>query len=693
MKVKKPGTRSGAEPIAGSLARPLSWVWAALVLSSLVFIPYALEQFEAPKAAVVRTLGVGLLVAMLGSVHSLRRVRWQPLDVAVAGWLVVETLSAVSSVAPRLSLLGDTEQHEGLATSLGLAGLYLATRWGPARPESLRATLRVAIGAAAGAGLYAILQVVGLDPLHWTRAAVYQTGGAFVRPCGTLGHPNLLGVVTSAALVAALPLAIEERRWRWLYAAGAALLAVATLLTLSRAAWLGVAGGGLVAGALSLLARAAGRTGAPSATRARSHARHLLVAAAGLGVLLVFVLAVSPLRERVSELLAPTGGTGRTRLEIWKSALAAWQARPWLGQGPDTFALVFPRFQTPAYWRLEWGVIPFHAHSIYLHALATRGILGLLAGLAWALALLLAARRAWQASSATRALLASFLALLVALAVAGAFGVLGVSGALLLVVASAAVVSLATQDERGAAGADGLGARPLQLGAIVAVLALFWSAGDLVASRAAFRSVMARADLRVPGALESAAAAADRSVSLRSLDDVLARQRAETYVGLGMVLRDPGAALGEAEASARRAVALAPLRAVNHQMLCNVLMGRALRGDTSGVPAAEAAFARGLELAPHDGLNMIQFAQEELLLGRPAAALGPARRVASLYPGRAEALMTLAQACLGVGDRAGARLALERASGLDWPAGSEGARRVQAMLDSVNGAAGDPTPP
>lgn len=685
MNAKNPDAGLSAVPIPAGPAGPLLWVRTALLLSFLIFIPYLLEQFEAPKGAVVRVLGLGLLATILASVRGLRRMRWQPLDGAVAGWLVVEILSTMLSVAPRLSLFGDTEQHEGLLTSLGLAGLYLAARWGPASPADLRTTLRVAIAAAVGASIYALFQVAGLDLWNWTRVAAFSAGVAFIRPFGTLGHPNLLGVVTSAVLAAVIPLVADDRRWRWLYAAAAVILGIATLLTMSRAAWLGTVAGGLVAGALLLFARATGRAVVPGASSARRRAGGLLVAALGVGVLLVLVATVAPLRERLSESLAPTGGTGRTRIEIWKSALACWWARPWLGQGPDTIAIVFPRFQTPEYWRFEWGGSVFHAHSIYLHALATRGALGFLAGTAWALALLLAAARAWRVSTAARGLLAALLALLAALAVAGAFGAIGVSGALLLVVASAAVASLAAQDTSATADTvpGALGGRPLQLGIAVAVLALVWSVGDLMAARAAFRSVIARADLRRPGNLEAAAVAADRSVSIKPFDDALARQRAETYVAIGMTLRVPGAALAVAEVSARQAIALAPLRAANHQTLCNVLMARALRGDTSVVPAAEAAYARGLELAPYHGRNMIQFAQEELYLRRPAAALAPARRAAALYPERAEALITLAKACLGVGDRAGARVALERASALDWPVGSDGKAQVKAMLDSI----------
>src|SRR5207249_5671785 len=77
-------------------------------------------------------------------------------------------------------------------------------------------------------------------------------------------------------------------------------------------------------------------------------------------------------------------------------ALAAWRARPIVGQGPDLFEMTFPRFQTPIYWRYEWTGLPFHAHSIYLYTLATRGVIGALAALVWVAALTRAGANAWR---------------------------------------------------------------------------------------------------------------------------------------------------------------------------------------------------------------------------------------------------------------------------------------------------------
>jgi O-antigen ligase len=683
---RRPATRGPSRP--APWADPLLWARAGLLLAILLFGPGLLEQFETPKSAAVRALGLGALAAALLSTRGLRRLAGQPLDLAVAGWLTVEVLSTCFSAAPRLSLLGDTELHEGLLTSLGLAGLYVAARWGLSDPGRVRTTLLWAVAAATVASAYALLQVAGLDLFAWSRTALYGAGGTFVRPFGTLGHTNLLGAVTAATLALALALAALERRGRWPLLAAALCLATVTLLTLSRSAWLGAVAGVLTGGALAGLARA-GRTGEHTGGPATPSARWQVVLPAVLLVAAGGLVLLSPagdlLRARFAELLSPGGGSGRSRLEIWKATLACWRERPWLGQGPDTFALSFPRFQTPDYWRFEWGTLPAHAHSIYLHTLATRGGLGLAAGAAWALGLLLAARRGWHASAAARRLLAPLLATFAALAVAGAFGALGLGGATLLVVASAAVAALA--GEQASARSPRVTVAPDRrawlAGLLAAALALAWTTGDLLASRAAYLARAERETLADPASARRAVAAANRAVAIRPHDDVLAQRRAETFFLLSLTGTGPAAWLTEAERSGRRAVELQPLRDANHRTLGNVLLLRARLGDPSAVGAAEQEFARCFELAPVNALAMLQLAQGELALGRPRAALPVAARAARLYPGAALTQAMLAETRLALGEPAAARAALKRALAGEWYGEEAGRALARSMLDSL----------
>src|SRR5206468_8822357 len=110
-----------------------------MALALLAWLPGLLEQFETPKAAVVRVLGGGLLAAAFASLVARRTVsapakgpvpptgdgpRWHTLDLAIAAWLAVEVAATLFSVAPAISLLGDRAPMEGLLTPIGLAGIY-----------------------------------------------------------------------------------------------------------------------------------------------------------------------------------------------------------------------------------------------------------------------------------------------------------------------------------------------------------------------------------------------------------------------------------------------------------------------------------------------------------------------------------------------------------------------------------------
>src|SRR5262245_46602122 len=299
---------------------------AALAGSILIFLPGLLEQFEAPKAALVRVLGIAALAWFAFAWTKRPRPRWTALDLVLAAWLTVELISTLASASPLLSVFGDTKQREGLLTSLGLAGVYLATQG--AEPKEARGTLALGLTAAAIAAVYAALQALGLDPTAWAHIATYDRAGPFMRPFGTLGHPNVLGVITAAAAAASAALAFGAERRRWLWGTLAALFLAVTAVTLSRGAWLGALAGVGVATFLALRARGL----------ATSRAALWLGGAAAVLLAILWIAGFGPtLLQRLAEVLHPESGSARSRLEIWRIAVRAWQAHPWLGVGPDAF--------------------------------------------------------------------------------------------------------------------------------------------------------------------------------------------------------------------------------------------------------------------------------------------------------------------------------------------------------------------
>jgi len=96
------------------------------------------------------------------------------------------------------------------------------------------------------------------------------------------------------------------------------------------------------------------------------------------------------LRDFGATVAKPGSNPQLDRLALWDVAWRAFRDHPVLGVGPGNYRTVFPRyFSGEIATQRVWG----SAHSLYLHQLAERGLLGLAALLALFAAML---ARAWQ---------------------------------------------------------------------------------------------------------------------------------------------------------------------------------------------------------------------------------------------------------------------------------------------------------
>ncbi len=700
--------REGGRAIAPRLA--LASARVTLALSVLIFFPGLFEQFETPKTTVVRVVGLAWL-AILATAGA-RSIRWSALDVAMVGWLPVEALATIFSQSPLLSVVGETQQHEGLLTTFGLVGIYFAVRFGTQGLDdrglssacvSARKSLDIVLGATAVACVYALLQAGGFDPIRWLRTAGY---GPMTRPFGTMGHPNLLGVMSAACAAIAFTAALQEERWRWLYALATALYVATTVLTFSRGAWLGLVAG--VAASAIFVCR--GWRGVRSQRGLPRPQQRMLLGTASafaLALALVFILGGARgelLRSRFAELLRPRGGSAASRVEIWRASAAAWRARPWLGHGPDTFELVFPRYQTSSYWRYEWTGLPFHAHSLYLHTLATRGVVGFALGMGWLFAFAWTARRVWQRDGTERILVSGVVGGSCAVGVAGAFGAVGVSAWLFLVTAAAALAAAAVpgtvsarESERGAKSVGTVlplqakktrtirgtrrSAAPVRrigwiVGGIATGAACLWSGTDLGASGAA---AGARAALPHDAAMADAFAA--QAARLRPFADWAHRLRSETLEAKAATMDTP--VLHQAVTAARRAVEIEPERNLNHYRHAKTLLALAAHGDVDASHQAAASFRRCIEISPVDAVSMLELGRIELQSGSQASALELASRAASLYPDEGATQSLLAAALLHGGRGDEARRALERAVAGEWHGNDQALQTARDLLQSL----------
>ena len=652
-------------------------VRVALAVVILGSWPGALEPFAPFKALFVRAIGLGLLVWMAAEAWAGRVERPRTLTWTVLAWVAMNAAATFTSHSPRLSFLGDLAQREGFLLALALAGLHVASAHAHRSEGQVRATLRAALLAGMVAALHAQLQLAGLDPLHWDGLRTTAVDGSIaLRPTGPLGDTRLLAVVLAVALPLALARFTEERDGgagfvpMLLLVPGTALLASALVTTLSRSAWLAAGAGAFVTLAFTLLA------GSPIRRMSWAAAVSLLPA-----LLFGFARSAGATVTRLAEGVGPDAWASRA--VVASGAMQLWGENIWFGVGPDAFGLAYPGVQVTALWRDGWVLLPTHAPTVPLQVLATVGLLGAAAGLAWVLFTLRELVRAWRSAPEARGTLAGIAGALAVLGVASGTGVVGIAGAVLFAVLSALPLGLA---ERPAAAG---GTRRTLHPSVAAGLALIVAAVELASGSRELRALTLARESRPTtqqGATPSEwraqtqarAAAAWDAVTLWPNEAELWRIASEASLAAGDAGHEDSS-FAAAELAARRAVELEPERAASHERLALVLVARATRTPRSEsrplADSAHAQFERATSLAPVDGRLLVAQIRSCIQLGDPVSAYVAAQRLVALYPEAAVSHALAGASLYLVGNEVEARAALTRAGAARW-AEDESAQRL-----------------
>jgi len=326
---------------------------AILAVIALVVTPGWLFYFDVtPKVAVVLA---GAAVLLVGS----RRFAWR-------GWFPVLLLLSLLSIAlstafsrnTALSMYGTSWRRFGLVTQ---AAVFLFA-FLSGRHE--RTTLRGVAVASAGAALYGIAQYAGWDPI--LPAGAYHIGEGvwtIVRPPGTLGYATYFAnwLVMAAFLSVALARMEKQPGWRRFASAAAALCAGAAILTGTRAAILALLCG---AGILAF--------------------RHISVRrAAAIAALLTAAFAAfyfSPagwqLRSRTKWFIEDPWGGARPML--WRDSLRMGASHLAVGSGPEVFTAEFPLYESKKLAQAYPDYSYESPHNIFLDALVSQGVPGLI---------------------------------------------------------------------------------------------------------------------------------------------------------------------------------------------------------------------------------------------------------------------------------------------------------------------------
>lgn len=344
---------------------------AALVV--LLILPGWSLFFDVTPKVVVAMAGAAVVLVLPRKIPAPLppRLKWFGLLAALQAGVIL--LATVFSTHRGMSVLGSTWRRNGLFAELAVLILAVATAAHIATGSpQLRIFLRITVLAALPAAIYGIAQYFGIDP--WIPAAGYHAGeGPFtiVRPPSTLGHAAYFATYLLFPVFGGVALASSEtsRAWKTTALVASILAVFAILLSGTRAALVGLLLGALfvaarqrldwkrpagaskwIAGALAMLALLAGFYVSPagSALRARAHWS----------------------RED------PLGGA---RLLLWRDTLRMARERWLSGYGPESFTVEFPRHQSIELARAYPDFYHESPHNIFLDALISEGVPGLLA--------------------------------------------------------------------------------------------------------------------------------------------------------------------------------------------------------------------------------------------------------------------------------------------------------------------------
>lgn len=603
----------------------MALVCAKVLLVPLVFDPRALIVFALPKALLAHAVGALLLGVLVAAFIRFGREVWRPtpIHLPIAALVAAYSLAAAFALDRNVALFGAHDRSLGLVTMLDNVLLYLAI----VLLVRMRSDL-VAVGVSLLAGVllvtpYEIIQVLGLDPVPWA------SGFSGPRSFSTLGNAAVLAqylgsVGVGALSVALLPPVPLPRYARIAVVAVGAIAVVGTILSGTRAAFIGFGAAGLVFSVVAI-------------ARAAPVARPRLAVLSGFAAALVIAVVLlgpagGPLRDALASTEEPVSQSPETgslaaRVILYGVALQAVADRPILGVGPDNYVVAFPRYRPEGYFAALPTTAPeTSTHSEVLRVATDAGLVGLACFAAvFVTATIVAIRRgAPPLAVSSLAALAFF------------FGVTSVSISdvgtewlpwLFVGVLGATADTTATKDAPGRVHAKGKrgnwGRARERLAAVVLLVMLVAALAQIRALQAAEAAEASR-QARGRGEVNAAASAAENAVALDPL-------RAEYWNGLG--LSYAGAKrTSDAVRAFSRAVELAPYHVTYLGNLARAHLTQALGGDSTARQRALDTARRAVDTDPNNGEAHFTLALALQAFGRHAEAAAESERGLELYP-------------------------------------------------------------
>lgn len=284
------------------------WIVLSLPLSlALIFVPGFAAPFSTPKTAVFGGSTFLLAGLVLLVMHARPQRNEYLFRITTLGYVALVAVSAVASPLRYMSLQ---------PCAFAVAGVLLFGAARCALAGKTRALLVTISVAALVAALITVAQFCNLNPLEALGMSASFSGR--MRMYSSLGNPNFVAAFLAAAIPAPLALSLRGGHDRGLGIASGLLIAVAVLLTGSRAGVLGMAAAVVAFAVMAIDNRAA---------------RWLMFGAVAL--VCIVVPATHFNSRTVSE-------SASGRIFIWRVALSDGAAGSAFGSGPGSFAYLYP---------------------------------------------------------------------------------------------------------------------------------------------------------------------------------------------------------------------------------------------------------------------------------------------------------------------------------------------------------------
>ncbi|HZX50166.1 MAG TPA: O-antigen ligase family protein [Candidatus Paceibacterota bacterium] len=334
---------------AGEILAEHIRVGLVLVLFTPLLVgPIGVTFGEYPKVLFFRTLVEVLLIFYV--ILVLRRPEYLPKNTlllwAVVGFVVVVSLSAITGIHFERSFLGDLDRSEGVLLYLHLLALFVVAAGILQRYTDWLVLFRWAVGLSGVVAIVGFLQRLNVIDL-------YSVSGPY--PAGTFTNTAFYASWLVIIFFLGLFLFFAESEWRRkaVWAAISIANGVVLLLTFSLGAWVGAAAG------IGFLVLAKGGK------------------VFWASVCLFFVFGLTLFFAFGTALEADIINSLETRLPVWDNAFKAWQERPLLGWGPESFSYVFELNRPESL--LSIAAFFDRPHSKPLEILVHNGLVGLAA--------------------------------------------------------------------------------------------------------------------------------------------------------------------------------------------------------------------------------------------------------------------------------------------------------------------------